>query len=165
MPTSGDRSLQPIADDSHGVPTDFCHWIAPVAAFRLYTVSFSVATITLLSGGVVAVPGVSTTSGWAYTCPSTCVANNWPNLPPLTVAGDRPGSLGSHPSRSRFCETVVTSCGRCPAEADWSAAANWTVAMVLVSASATVARQIATRMRTPLGDGEMSSRLAYLATF
>src|SRR3954447_6228900 len=95
MPTSGVRSLQPIAVDSQGVPTDLLHWIAPVSAFRLYTVSFSVATITLLPGAVVAVPGVSTTSGWAYTCPSTWVANSWPKRPPPTVAGDRPGSLES----------------------------------------------------------------------
>src|SRR5258708_29203327 len=102
MLTGGDRALQPIAPGGHGVPTVFCHWIAPVVAFRLYTVSFSVATITLLPGAVVAVPGVSTTSGWAYTCPSTCVANSRPNLPPPTAPADRAAALGSHPPPRRF---------------------------------------------------------------
>src|SRR5215469_12200848 len=135
MPICGHRSWHPATVDAQAVPTDLDHCTAPVSPLRLYTVSLSVATITLLLGGVVPDPGLSTTSGWAYTCPSTLVAKSWPNLPLVSVCGESPGSFGSQPSRSRFDETVSSSA--------WAAtcAPSWAPVM----ASATTAREVAIR--------------------
>ncbi len=57
MPMFGTRSPQPIADAGQAGPTLRDQVIAPVAALTPYTLSFSVATITV---------GPATT-GWAYT--------------------------------------------------------------------------------------------------
>src|SRR5215472_7594710 len=131
---------------AHDAPSDLDHSTAPVLAFSPYTQSFSVATITVLP----------TTSGCAYTWPSTGALKTCPNCPPSTAAWVSAGSFGSHPSRRLFCAAVVSS----PAgAAAWRWAAVWVATALAGPAAATAVSPAADTAVTSRTENDLRARL------
>src|SRR5436305_2094674 len=95
----GTRSPQLIAEAGQALPNVLVHLMVPSAGSSPYTLSFSVAAIS--------VP--LTTIGWPYTWPSTTVENSCPKLDPLTEVGVSAGWSLAQPVRAASVEIVEMS--------------------------------------------------------